>query len=737
MLEKALWIRNPYDIGTVSPEFRKKISLRTRVKKATLLASAMGAYNIYVNGKKVGNSVLTPGFTSFDNRVLYAEYDVTDLLTEKTVLSILCGDGWARHNFGFTKRIFTSHVSAIAALMIEYENGETDVIYTDETWEVYTSHILFSALYHGETVDKTVEIKLIGNAQADDSPHPALHKQTTFVTEQERIAVKEIIRTPKGELVLDFGQNIAGYVEVKVCGNRGKQIVLSHAEVLDKDGNFYTENMRSARNLCTYVLSGTEDVFKPTFSFQGFRYVRIDECPENITSESFTAVVIHTDMKRIGSFVCGNADLNKLYSNIIWGQKGNFVDIPTDCPQRDERLGWTGDAQVFCRTAAMNFDVEAFFDKWLTDMALEQREDGAIYRFVPFVGWWNGNISSGWSDAAVICPWEVYNAYGNKEFLRKYYPMMKKWVDYVHSAGEEEFLWLGDNHYGDWLALDAGEGKYLGATQRDLIAGAYFYYSASLLAKAEEALGIDNSKTLLLAKNVKNAFREAFMKDGMPVIYPKHDGLSTSRPVKAVTQTSLSLILHFGLFEENEREALTDALCDLIRQSGGAMTTGFLGTPYILHALSDNGRINEAYDLLLRKQAPSWLFSVTKGATTIWEHWDGIKEDGSFWSADMNSFNHYAYGCVFDWMFANVGGIKVLDGGAGYERISICPKPDPRLGFAECGIKTRRGDLYVKWSIEENATRYELDIPCGTKAFLSLPGGKTAELSHGKYIFIE
>ena len=214
---------------------------------------------------------------------------------------------------------------------------------------------------------------------------------------------------------------------------------------------------------------------------------------------------------------------------------------------------------------------------------------------------------------------------------------MKKWVDYVHSAGEEEFLWLGDNHYGDWLALDAGEGKYLGATQRDLIAGAYFYYSASLLAKAEEALGIDNSKTLLLAKNVKNAFREAFMKDGMPVIYPKHDGLSTSRPVKAVTQTSLSLILHFGLFEENEREALTDALCDLIRQSGGAMTTGFLGTPYILHALSDNGRINEAYDLLLRKQAPSWLFSVTKGATTIWEHWDGIKEDGSFWSADMNS----------------------------------------------------------------------------------------------------
>ncbi|MBO5024214.1 MAG: family 78 glycoside hydrolase catalytic domain [Clostridia bacterium] len=737
MLENAIWICAPCDMGTVSPEFRKEIILRAHVKKASLLASAMGAYNIYLNGKKVGNSVLAPGFTSFANRVLYAEHDITALLSQNSTLSILCGDGWARHNFGFTKRIFAPHISVIAALHIEYENGEEEYVYTDETWKVYTSHILFSALYHGETVDKTAEIKLLGNAVKDSAPHPALHKQTTNVTEQERIAVREILHTPKGETVLDFGQNIAGYVEINICGKRGERIVLSHAEVLDKDGNFYTENMRSARNLCTYVLSGENDVFKPTFSFQGFRYVRLDEYPENIAAENFTAVVIHTDMERIGSFTCGNADLNKLYSNIIWGQKGNFVDIPTDCPQRDERLGWTGDAQVFCRTAAMNFDVEAFFDKWLTDMALEQREDGAIYRYVPFVGWFNGKISAGWSDAAVICPWEVYNAYGNKEFLRKYYPMMKKWVDYVHGAGEEEFLWLGGDHYGDWLALDAGEGKYLGATQKDFIASAYFYYIASILAKAEAELGIDNSETLSLAKNVKATFRKAFMKDGMPVIYPKYDGLAEDRPIKAVTQTSLALILHFGLFEECEREAITDALCDLIRESGGAMTTGFLGTPYILHALSDNGRVKEAYDLLLRKEAPSWLFSVTKGATTIWEHWDGIKEDGSFWSADMNSFNHYAYGSVFDWMFANIGGIKMLDGGAGYEHISICPKPDVRLGFAKCGIKTRHGELSVKWSIEKEYTRYELDIPCGTQAVLTLPSGKTAELSEGKYILIE
>ncbi len=737
MLENASWICAPCDIGTVSPEFKKNILAPSKVKRTTVSASAMGAYNIFVNGKKVGNYVLAPGFTSFSNRVLYAEYDITSLWAQDTTISIICGDGWARHNFGFTKRIFAPHISVIAAIRIEYENGEEEYVYTDETWEVYTSQILFSAFYHGETVDKTAEIKFIGNAVKDTSPHPALQKQTTFVTEQERIALKEIIYTPNGETVLDFGQNIAGYVEVNIRGKRGERVTLSHAEVLDKDGNFYTENMRSARNLCTYVLSGDDDVFKPTFSFQGFRYVRLDEYPCEIKAESFTAVVIHTDMERIGSFVCGNADLNKLYSNIIWGQKGNFVDIPTDCPQRDERLGWTGDAQVFCRTAAMNFDVEAFFDKWLTDMALEQREDGAIYRYVPFVGWFNGKISAGWSDAAVICPWEVYTAYGNKDFLRKHYRLMKKWVEYVHSAGEEEFLWLGGDHYGDWLALDAGEGKYLGATQKDLIASAYFYYVASILAKAEAELGIDNSETLSLANNVKAAFRKAFMKNGMPVIYPKYDGFSEARHVKAVTQTSLALILHFGLCEENEREALTDALCDLIRKSGGAMTTGFIGTPYILHALSDNGRTKEAYDLLLRKEAPSWLFSVTKGATTIWEHWDGIKEDGSFWSADMNSFNHYAYGSVFDWMFANIGGIKVLDGGAGYERISISPKPDARIGFAKCGIKTRLGNLSVKWSIEQSGTRYELDIPCGTKAVLTLPSGKTVELSEGKYLFIE
>ena len=370
-------------------------------------------------------------------------------------------------------------------------------------------------------------------------------------------------------------------------------------------------------------------------------------------------------------------------------------------------------------------------------MGLEQAEDGAIWRYVPFVGWYNGKISAGWSDAAVICPWEIYLAYGNKDFLKKHSPMMKKWVEYMHGAGEEEFLWLGGDHYGDWLALDAGEGKFLGATQKDLIASAYFYYSASIVAKAKKELGMDNSASLALAENVRTSFRAAFMKDGMPALYPKYDALSDDRPVKAVTQTSIALILHFGLCEECERPALVKKLCELIEENGGAMTTGFIGTPYILHALSDNGRVSEAYDLLLRKEAPSWLFSVTKGATTIWEHWDGIKEDGTFWSASMNSFNHYAYGSVFDWMFANIGGIKIPENGAGYSCVRIAPKPEKRIGFADCGIKTRYGELSVKWSFEGDCVRYEISIPYGTQAELTLPSDKTTALSGGEYLFME
>lgn len=751
MNKTAKWIKAEPNFGTMAPEFRKNYRLKGDVKKATATISAMGAYNFFINGTKVGNAVMAPFYTSYSHRVQEQKYNVTALLTQETTFGILLGKGWAasRLCYGGDYR-FQNNTSLIAHIQVEYTDGTKDDIVTDESWEVWSSYIMDSDLYDGETVDHSTEIKCLSNACIHNNDHPKIVSQVgEIVTEHERIAPCEIITTPKGEKVLDFGQNMAGYVEVKIQGKRGDKIVMTHAEVLDNEGNFYTENLRSAKNKNVYVLSGNgEETFKPSFCFQGFRYIRLDEFPDDveIKPENFTAIALYSDMKRTGDFACGNPKINQLYSNIIWGQRSNFIDIPTDCPQRDERHGWTGDAQVFCRTAAINYDVEKFFRKWLEDMALEQFPNGGIPTVIPRIRpvvkradsqWSNEKFATGWADASVICPWEIYRAYGNKEMLRQNFDMMKQWIGYMHAFGDEEFLFIGGKHYGDWLALDAGDGICNGATQTDLIASAYFAYSTSLVVKAGKILGEDVTEYEELYKNVRNAFRTAFMKDGLPCIYPKADALSTNRTVKGLTQTSLVLVLKFGLFEENERQGLIDKLAELIAENGGRMTTGFLGTPYILHALSENGRSDLAYDLLLQEKSPSWLFSVNQGATTIWEHWDSLKEDGSFWSTKMNSFNHYAYGSVYDWIFGVALGIMVNDDGAGYEKITVSPIPDKRLDFAKGSIESRQGKIESYWRyLPDGKVRYEITVPKGTEATVKLPGKDAVSVSGKTYVAI-
>lgn len=729
----AKWVRALQDLGTVSPDFRKSFALKGTVRRAVARVTSMGVYQLRLNGEKVGNYILTPYWTSYRRRIQEQEYDITQLLKQENEVSILLGKGWAAGQLSLEFCAYADHVSMLAEIEVEYEDGTVERIVSDESWQVYTSQILDSELYHGETVDRTVVPVCMGQACEDPTVHTrVIPMEGVHVLERERIAAGCLIITPKGERVLDFGQNMAGYVEVHVSGKPGDRVVLRHAEVLDRDGNFYTANLRSARSCNTYVLGGGEEVFKPTFSFQGFRYVRVDEYPGEIDPENFTAVAVYSDIRRTGDFSCGNDKINQLYSNIIWGQRSNFLDVPTDCPQRDERLGWTGDAQVFCRTAAINYDVKQFFTKWLSDMAEEQGEDGGIGHIVP--SHWKKDSSTAWADASVICPWEIYRAYGDKELLRRNFPMMRKWVDYMHRFGEEEFLYAGGGHFGDWLALDAGEGQYKGATQTDLIATAYFAYSTSLLIKAGHALGEDMADYETLYQNVRAAFRNTFMKDGYPVLYPKWDGINGQRTVLGMTQTSLALILRFGLCEETEREGLTEALCRLIRENGGRMTTGFVGTPCILHALSENGRTEEAYNLLLQEKAPSWLFSVNHGATTIWEHWDSQKEDGSFWSDDMNSFNHYAYGSVYDWIFGVALGIRVDEDGAGYRKVTVAPVPDRRLGFAKGSIETAGGKLSVYWRCLEDRVRYEVEIPAGTTATLCLPGRKPRTVGPGSFV---
>ena len=427
-----------------------------------------------------------------------------------------------------------------------------------------------------------------------------------WVKEHTRLSPIRMLETPKGERVIDFGQNLAGYVEVRIKANRGERIVLRPAETLDKDGNFYTANYRTAKNLVTYVCSGGEDVFKPRFSVQGFRYICLDEFPDiEIDLSRFRAIAISSEMKRTSSFVSGNEKINQLYHNMIWSQMCNYIDVPTDCPQRDERLGWTGDAQIFARCAAINFDVKKFFRKWLGDVAADQYADGSVPPFVPLIGVdENMPISAAWADAACICPFEMYLAYGDTRILKESFPMMKRWVDYLRTAGPEEYLWLGGDHFGDWLALDAGEDSYVGATSNDLLASAYYAYSTSLLVKAGRVLGKDVSEYEALYEKVVSRFREYFLPEGLPLAsYPltRHIVVGTPprpHPACGLTQTALTVILRFRLCEEKHRAQLAEMLVKMI-EDAGCMMTGFIGTYYLPHVLTECGRTDLAYTILI------------------------------------------------------------------------------------------------------------------------------------------
>ncbi len=746
MTSKAKWITSVKNSNSAVYTFRKEFIVEKRIQSALLYASAIGVYTPTLNGKRVGKYVLAPGWTSYNYRVQYQTYDVTELLTKENVLSFGLGQGWAVGYMGFLNEnhYYAEKTALIAWLRIVFEDGTTQTVITNESWKVYTSETTFAEIYHGETIDRTAPELFIGNAILTDVKAKLIPQIGEPITEHERLSPIKVIKTPKNETVLDFGQNLTGYVEVKIRGKRGEKIVIHHAEVLDKDGNFYTENFRTARNEITYVLSGKDDVFKPLYSFQGFRYIRLTEYPKSeVDPNDFSAIAVHSDIERTGRFCCGNEKINQLYHNIIWGQKSNFLDVPTDCPQRDERLGWTGDAQVFCRTAAINFDVEKFFGKWLGDVRLEQYPNGAISGVVPnCIKNQKMLISAAWGDAICIIPWQLYLAYGNSAVLRENFSAMKKWVDYIHRTEPEEYLWLGGVHYGDWLAMDAGEDSYVGATSNDLVASAFFAYSTELLIKSGEIIGENVEKYKSLYKNIVQRFREYFMENGMPrEELPYTEKLTSDYTKKrdtirrGITQTALVLILHFNLCTNEERPKLARKLVSLINENGNLMSTGFVGTPYLLHTLSDNGYTELAYDLLLQEKNPSWLYSVCHGATTVWEHWNGIKEDGSFWSAHMNSFNHYAYGAVFDWIFSVSAGISTVESAPGYREITLAPKPDKRLGFVRASINSRNGKILSGWYYRGDELYFEFEIPDGVTAHIQLPNGKRETINGGSYCF--
>jgi alpha-L-rhamnosidase len=650
----------------------------------------------------------------------------------------MVGNGWYRGYLAWdnNKNIYGNKLGLLAQLNIIYSNGTTEIITTDEKWKSSTGPIKSVEIYNGETYDARDEKKGWSQIGYDDSiwkevTLPTVNLDNLISTENEPVKKHEtfkagkLITTPAGEKVLDFGQNLVGWVIVKAKGNAGDKIIIKHAEVLDKLGNFYTENLRAAKATATYILKGgAEETFEPHFTFYGFRYIKIENYPGEINLENFTAVAVHSDMAPTGTFTSSNAMLNQLQHNIQWGQKGNFLDVPTDCPQRDERLGWTGDAQAFSRTAAFNFNVNSFFSKWLKDVAADQGKDGKVPWVVPNVLGPDAGGSAGWADAATIIPWNMYLAYGDKKILENQYASMKAWVKYMTDSSTGN-LWNRGFHFGDWLfyrPFDDNDGRSA-VTDKYLIAQCFYANSVQILINTSNVLKKPDDAafyTSLLQK-----IKEAFLKE-----YVTPNGRLVSG-----TQTAYVLALNFDMLPESERAKAAQYLADNVKSYDNHLTTGFLGTPYLCHVLTRFGFTDLSYKLLLQDTYPSWLYPVKMGATTIWERWDGEKPDSTFQTPNMNSFNHYAYGAIGDWMYRKMAGIDTYEDGVGYKHIKIQPHIGGGLTNASASLQTYYGTVSSGWKVENDTLLMDIEIPANTTATVYVPATKSGTIAEsGKSI---
>ena len=736
----AQWITvSGKDTSARSPLFRKEFSLKKKIKSAMAYITAKGLYEAKLNGARISDTYFAPGWTSYKNQLQYQVYDVTALLrVGSNVLGASLGNGWYKGRIGFGNQhnFYGDTRGLLLQLEVEYTDGTKETINTDEHWKYTYGPIMASDIYDGEIYDARMEITGWDNIDFKEDSNwkkvNIMNKGTEKliamsgppVRKHEQFKALRIFKTPKGETVVDFGQNLVGWVMLKAQGPTGTKITLSHAEVLTKEGNFYTTNLRSAKAQDSYILKGgAEQVFEPHFTFQGFRYVKVEGYPGELKPDDLTAVALYSDMATTGIFTTSNPLINQLQHNIQWGQKGNFVDVPTDCPQRDERLGWTGDAQAFANTAAYNMDVAGFFTKWLKDVKTDQQPSGLIPHVVPNVLGVNDGASAGWADVTTIIPWDMYRAYGDRRILETQYESMQKWVGYITSVAKNN-LWNSGFHFGDWLFYrpnDDNDGR-AAVTDKYLIAQTFYAHSTQLLINAAEVLGKkeDIAKYTALLSNIKAAFVKEYM-------------TPTGRLVSG-TQTAYVLALQFDMLPEELRSACADRLVANIRDYGNHLTTGFLGTPYICHVLTRFGHNDVAYDLLMQESYPSWLYPVKMGATTIWERWDGIKPDGSFQTPDMNSYNHYAYGAIGDWMYRTIAGINSATDAPGYKSIVIGPKPGRKLTQATAELETAYGTVKSAWVLENNLLKLDVTIPANTRATIML-ADSSHDVGSGTYHF--
>jgi len=708
------------------PLLRREFDVRSGVARARLYVTALGVYEMQLNGSIVGNYVLAPGWTSYHHRLCYQTFDVTDLLQEgRNTMGAILGDGWYRGRLGFLggrRNNYGDRLALLAQLEIEYADGTSDRIVTDTSWRAATGPILGNDIYDGEEYDARLERPGWSEPGYHDDGWLGVRildrDLSTLVTPTgpparriEQVAPSAILTSPSGRIIVDFGQNLVGWLRLKVRGPAGQTITLRHAEVLE-DGELCTRPLRYAQATDRYTLKGEGiETWEPRFTFHGFRYAEVAGWPGTLHSDDIRAVVCHSDMERTGWFECSDPLVNQLHDNVVWSMRGNFFYIPTDCPQRDERLGWTGDIQVFSPTASFLYDTAGFLSSWLADLAAEQAASGGVVPFyVPDPMSMPISPAAAWGDAAVIVPWVLYQYYGDEEILAAQYSSMRAWVELIAEIAGTGRLWDTGLQFGDWLDPKAPSDKPWDArTAPAVVATAYFARSAELLGRSAGVLGraADETRYLSLAAEVRTAFADEYV-------------TPTGR-LMSDTVTAYALALQFALLTcAKQRQGAGERLAALVRGSGYHVSTGFVGTPLVCDALCGAGEYEAAYRLLMQRECPSWLYPVTMNATTVWERWDSMLPDGSINPGEMTSFNHYALGAVADWLHRTVGGLAPA--APGWRQIEIRPHPGGGLTFARARHRTPYGIIACSWRLEEGEITVEIEVPPNSTANVFLPG---------------
>jgi alpha-L-rhamnosidase len=730
-----------HDVDQPPPRFRRSFNADPAIASARLYVTAHGLYEVEINGNRVGDEALAPGWTSYGQRLRYSTFDVTDLITAgDNAIGAWMAEGWYRGRIGFkggTRNVYGQDVALLAQLEITYEDGTRKTVATDGSWKASRGPLLLASLYDGERYDARLEQAGWSNADYDDHEwsgvrivdrDPAtLHAPLgPPVRCTQEIIPQRIWTSPSGKTLLDFGQNLVGRLRLTVGGAEGETVTIRHAEVL-QDEELYTRPLRLAASTDEYIIADNSPrEWEPRFTMHGFRYAEISGAADSVDLDSIVARVYHTDMERTGWFESSDPLLNRLHENVLWSMRGNFVSIPTDCPQRDERLGWTGDLQVFAPTASFLYDCSGMLAGWLQDVAGEQLPDGTVPWYIPWVqaGSWDATVPGAvWGDVAVLTPWTLYERFNDPGVLASQYDSAKAWVDLVAERAGETHLWDRGFQLGDWLDPAAPpEDPADARTDRYLVATAYYAWSARHLGRTAGVLGKTDDETYygLLADKVKKAFAARYILD---------DGTMTSD-----AQTAYSLALVFDLIPTAvQKRRAADRLAELVAEEGNRIATGFAGTPVISDALTLGGHVDTAYDLLLERSCPSWLYAVVEGATTIWERWDSLRPDGTVNPGQMTSFNHYALGAVADWMHRTVGGLAPVS--PGYRKISIRPRPGGGLTHATTRHMTPYGLAEVAWEITGNHLVVNATVPTGTSATVDLPGNEPLEVGPGAHRF--